>query len=185
DGPPEDADTAEGLFAVALAQIHSEGIARHVEADLLDGAYPPGTYAAFVSAKYHDDLMGFETALRHTEELRAVCLDLKDTVTCRRLIQTGLWRGGETYAVGHGMARAIESALGKRTLASTFAAGGARFFELYAQASKMLPGLPRLSAKMEEALPGAPAPLERGRAPGRLRTPPRPALPPPPLPPPP
>jgi tetratricopeptide (TPR) repeat protein len=159
DGPPEDAVTPEGLFAVALAQIHSEGIARHVQSGLLDGVYPPRTYAAFVALRYQEDLAGFSSALRHTEELREACLDRADAVTCRKLIQSGLWRGGETYAVGHGMAKAIESALGRKTLASTFAAGGAKFFELYVQATRMLPGLPRLSEAFEKALPGADAVL--------------------------
>jgi len=157
DGPPEDAATPDGLFAVALAQIHSEGIARHIESGLLTGAYPPGTYAAFASAKYQDDLAGFTTALRHTEDLREACLSLQDSATCRKLIVSGLWRGGETYVVGHGMAKAIEAALGRKTLASTFKTGGARFFELYVQATKMLPDLPALSEKFEKALPAADA----------------------------
>ena len=90
-------------------------------------------------------------------------------MTCRKLIQSGLWRGGETYAVGHGMARAIESALGRKILASTFASGGAKFFELYAQATKMLPGLPRLSPAFEKALPDADAVLAGMRERWKLR----------------
>lgn len=169
DGPPEDAGTPEGLFAVALAQIHSEGIARHVEVGLLQEEYPPRTYAASAAARYQDDLAGFTSALRHAEDFRQACLDLKDAVTCRKLIQSGLWRGGETYAVGHGMARAIEDALGRRTLASTFAAGGAKFFEMYAQATRMLPGLPAFSAEFEKALPAADAFLAGRRESWRLR----------------
>ncbi|HZE88299.1 MAG TPA: DUF5700 domain-containing putative Zn-dependent protease, partial [Verrucomicrobiae bacterium] len=169
DGPPEDAGTPEGLFAVALAQIHSEGIARHVESGLLAGPYRQGSYAAFVEAKHRDDLAGFTTALRHTEDLRKTCLDLKDALTCRKLIQSGLWRGGETYVVGQGIARAIEAALGRATLASTFASGGVGFFKLYVQATHMLPDLPRLSDAFEAALPAADAYLAAKRDAWRLR----------------
>jgi hypothetical protein len=155
DGPPEEASTPEGLFAVALAQIHSEGMAREIESGALPETVPPRTYAAFVRAKYGDDLAGFPAAVGRLVDLRKTCLDLRDAATCRRLINAGLWRGGESYAIGHGMARAIEAALGRKTLATTFQAGGARFFQLYVQATKMLHGLPQLDEGVERALPAA------------------------------
>ncbi len=155
DGPPDGADAPEGLFAVALAQIHSEGIARQVGHGLFDGQAPPGTYAAFALRRENDGLAGFADALGRADDLRRTCLVLKDTATCRRRIVSGLWQGGDTYAAGHGMAQAIESALGRRTLASTLSAGAARFFELYAQATRMLPGLPPLGDEFEKSLPAA------------------------------
>ena len=154
---PEDADTPEGLFAVALAQIHSEGLGRHVEFALVDANSPSGTYAALILRRYKDGLAGLESTFRRVDDLREVCLRRRVMQECRALIRSGLWMGGDTYAIGHGMARAIESALGRKMLASTMREGAARFFELYDQSTHMLPGFPPLGEGFDKDLEEAAA----------------------------
>jgi tetratricopeptide (TPR) repeat protein len=80
-----------------------------------------------------------------------------------------LWRGGDTYVIGQGMARAIEMALGRKTLGTTLTGGGARFFELYAQAVKMLPGFPAFGEGFDADLAAASGYLETQRELWRLR----------------
>ena len=165
---PEDAVTPVGLFAVGLSQIHSEGIARQIETGLLEGSYPRGTYAALVANRHRDGLVDFAGTFARLEEMRETCLRRMDQPACRNLIRSGLWRGGATYVLGQGMARAIEGALGRKTLGSTLSAGAIRFFELYAQATRMLPGLPALGEGFDRDLAAAAAFLAERREAWRL-----------------
>lgn len=169
DVVPADALTPQGLFAVALAQIHAEGIARHVGYDLMDHASMKGGYASVIRAQHDADLASFEEAFRVLPRLRDTCLRNVDMPACRKMIREGLQSDGTIYAAGHGMARAIERALGRRTLAETIASGPIRFFGLYEQATRMLPGLPSLQPGFEEDLAAAETELAAMRLAWRLR----------------
>lgn len=166
---PADAETAEGLFGVALSEIQAEGIARLVESRMLSSKYARGTYGAFARRKYREDLAGFRSAIARVEALRVTCLRSRDMSGCRRLIRDGLSRGGLTYAVGHGMSKAIESSLGTATLASTLAAGPERFFTLYEQATRMHPELPPLGEGFDADLGLVAGALAKDRRLWRLR----------------
>ena len=166
---PADAETAEGLFGVALGEIQAEGIARLVECQLLDSNYAPGTYGDFARRRYLEDLAGFQSAIARVEALRVTCLRSRDIAGCRRLIQDGLSRGGLTYSVGHGISKAIEASLGRATLAGTLAAGPERFFALYEQATRMHPGLPPLGEGFDADLDVAAGALAKDRRLWRLR----------------
>lgn len=139
---PADGMTAEALFGAALAQVHAEGIARHVEYELLQAGAPDGTFAEFARWQCDSGLAGFANAFRNVDRIREACMRQKDMDGCRSLIRRGISRGGSIYATGHGMARAIEQALGRSILAGTLQRGPGAFFELYLQAARMLPGLP-------------------------------------------
>lgn len=166
---PEDAATPPGLFAVALTQIHSEGLARQVEMGLLAGEHPTDTYAAWVTNRYHNGLAGFSSSFRRVEELRETCLRRQDSPGCLRLIRAGLARGGATYVVGQGMARAIERAFGRKALGGTLVTGPAEFFRFYAAAARMDKGLPAPGEGLDEDLAAASAHLAGRREIWRLR----------------
>jgi tetratricopeptide (TPR) repeat protein len=169
-GPlPRDAKTAEGVFGVALAQIHAEGIARHVEYQLLEGENAAGTYAALAFGRYEDALGSFHASFSRVDEIRDACLREKALDQCRELIRKGLGAGGVTHAIGHGMALAIERALGRETLTSTLGAGPEKFFDLYLQATRKLPGFPVPGEGFRQDLEAAGAALDRSRRSWQLR----------------
>ena len=129
---------------MALAQIHAEGIARHVGYDLMKDLPMQGDYAATIRAQHEADLGSFDRAFHVIARLRDTCVVHVDMPACRKMIRDGLQRDATIYATGHGMARAIEHALGRKTLAETLVTGPVRFFELYEQATRMLPVLERV-----------------------------------------
>jgi tetratricopeptide (TPR) repeat protein len=164
-GPlPSDAQSVEGILAVALSQIHAEGVARHVEHRLLEGEHAPDGYAAFASGRYRGALAGFGAAFLRLEEIRESCMRRRDLEGCRDLVASGLVRGGATYAIGQGMSAAIESAMGRGTLGSTLASGPEEFFRLYLQARRMLTGYPAPGEGFEEDLRAAGRWLDRERS---------------------
>jgi len=169
DVVPSDALTPQGLFAAALAQVHAEGIARHAGHDLMQETPMQGEYADLVRSQHDADLASFPDAIRVLMRLRDTCLYRIDMPACRSMIREGLRGEGTIYATGHGMARAIEEALGRRTLAATLASGPIRFFELYEQATRMLPGLPALGPGFDEDLAAADKELAGMRLAWRLR----------------
>jgi len=169
DVVPSDAVTPMGLFAVAIAQIHAEGIARHAGYDLMKDLPMQGGYAETIRAQHDADLASFDQAFHVIARLRDTCLVHVDMPACRKMIRDGLQRDATIYATGHGMARAIERALGRRTLAQTLVTGPVRFFELYEQATRMLPGLPVMQQGVDEDLKAAQAELDGMRRSWKLR----------------
>ncbi len=169
DDRPRDAFSPVALFGRALERIQMEGVALHVGFGLLEESGAQGSYAAWLLRRQRDGLAAFRTSLARLEELRPACVVETDIDACRGRVQEALRSHNGTGAIGHGMARLIETTLGREALVSTLAGGGRRFFDLYQEAAQKAEGLPVLGEEMLRDMRAAWAAVEERRRVWTLR----------------
>lgn len=169
DDRPRDAFSSVALFGRTLERIQMEGCALHVGFGLLEENGAQGGYAAWLLRRQRDGLAAFRTSFARLDELRVACVVETDIDACRGRVQAARRAPTRMSAIGHGMARLIETTLGREALVSTLTGGGRRFFDLYQKAADKAPDLPVLGEEMLRDMPVAWAAVEERRRVWTLR----------------
>jgi hypothetical protein len=169
DDLPRDAFSSVALFGRALERIQMEGVALQVGFGLLDESGASSSYTAYLLRRQRDDLAAFRSALAELDGLRVACVRETDIDACRGRVQAARRAHNGTSAIGHGMARLIETTLGREALVSTLTGGVRRFFDLYREAAERAPDLPVLGEEMLRDMHAAWAAVDERRKVWTLR----------------
>lgn len=149
---PRDAVTPGQVFGLALEELRSEGIARHVGFSLLGTDYPSASHAAWIRRRLGHGIAAFRASLEHLDTLRERCLGGGSIHECRQLVRQDRESGARLHGAGHAMARAIETTLGREALVSALGDEPARFFDLYLEAAGRNPDLPALGEDLRSGI---------------------------------
>lgn len=148
-GNPEAQENGEGAFFTALSKIQREGTARLVETETDPEAYGQYTYGFFYRAVAEEALRDFARLPRLLEPLHAACFPTFDKERFVELYSEGMSNGGPFYALGHGVAKAIDDRAGRPALLATIAGGPKLFWSRYVELCRSVPSLPRLPEPVE------------------------------------
>jgi tetratricopeptide (TPR) repeat protein len=129
----EDYSSRQSALYTVLLRMQQEGIARHLEYRFLSRSAPADALDRTNLGKYADGLRRASEHAADLEEIRSV-IQAGRLDDARVLAARALLGGGPLYAVGHGVADAIESARGPAGLASTVATGPLAFARAYVEA---------------------------------------------------
>lgn len=143
-GNPERQDTGAGAFFTALSKIQREGTARYAEENTDPEPYAPYTYGFFYRAIDNETVRDFARLPRLLEPLHAACFPVFDRERFVELYSRGMNNGGDFYALGHGVAKAIDDRAGRAALVETVAGGPQVFWSRYVALQKKHAALPRL-----------------------------------------
>ncbi|MBC8136385.1 MAG: hypothetical protein H8F28_10910 [Fibrella sp.] len=148
-GNPEAQETSVGAFFTALSKIQREGTARLIETDIDLASYGQYTYGFFYRAVDNESLRDFARLPRLLEPLHAACFPAFDKERFVALYATGMNNGGPFYALGHGVAKAIDERAGRPALLATIEGGPKVFWSRYIELCRSVLSLPRLPASVE------------------------------------
>lgn len=145
-GNPEEQNDPDGTWLTALSKLQREGTARYVEVETDPGPYEPYTYGFHYRAVASEALRGFGADLPRLQRLYDACYPRFDKAAFVRAYQEGMSGGGPYYAIGHGIARAIDDKLGRAALIESVERGPKDFFTKYLTLCARDPALPKLPA---------------------------------------
>lgn len=148
-GNPEAQETGIGAFFTALSKIQREGTARLVETETDPDAYGQYTYGFFYRAVDNETLRDFARLPRLLELLQATCFPTFDKDRFVEFYSRGMNNGGAFYALGHGVAKAIDERAGRAALLATIEGGPKVFWSRYIELCRSVPSLPRLPDSVE------------------------------------
>lgn len=148
-GNPEAQESNVGAFFTALSKIQREGTARLVETETDSESYEPYTYGFYYRAVDSETLRDFARLPRLLEPLHAACFPTFDKERFIELYAQGMSNGGPFYALGHGVAKAIDERAGRAALLATIEGGPKVFWSRYIELCRSLPSLPRLPDSVE------------------------------------
>jgi hypothetical protein len=144
-GNPEADDTADDAFYTALSKIQREGMARYVEVETDPEGYMPGTYGFYFRAVDEENLRLFPVVMPLVGDLAGACYPQFDKQSYADMVGQGLGSGGPYYAVGEGMAQAIDRYDGRKRLIETVQKGPLDFFDCYAAVAREHRELPQVA----------------------------------------
>jgi hypothetical protein len=163
-GNPEAQETGVGAFLTALSKIQREGTARLVETETDRESYAQYTYGFFYRAVSNEALRGFDRFVRLLEPLHAACFPVFDKEQFIEIYSRGMNNGGVFYALGHGVAKAIDERAGRPALLATIQGGPKAFWTRYGELSRSAAGLPPLPEPVLSRLKELPDRLPPGGA---------------------
>jgi hypothetical protein len=144
-GNPEATDNSDDAFYTAVSKIQREGMARYVEVETDPQGYPEGTYGFYFRAIDEESLRSFNGFMPLLGRLASACYPALNQQAYSDAVTDGLNSGGPYYAIGEGMAQAIDRYAGRNRLVETVSKGPLDFFDCYigiAHSHNELPQVP-------------------------------------------
>ena len=161
-GNPEIQDTGAGAFFTALSKIQREGTARYVEVDTDPTPYPEYSYGFYYRAIDIEAVRDFPTLPKLLQPLYDSCFPRYDKARFVEMYRAGINNGGDFYALGHGVAKAIDERAGRPALLQTVTGGPRAFWSRYTDVQKRARELPALPEAVTAYLPQLPASFAKG-----------------------